>query len=304
MKAFILHVVSLVLLFPGIVMAQIGEPSVDPAESAVEAARTELLLANAEALLDPTVTVPERQMERTRDRLEALHAVSVYGPGSLEIRVQITMASLDLALVGSHLHGEPEAAPVQRTVRTLVSEAPAPTEVRTVRYENPGPSADAITERSVVLTSVELHEDRGRGGHSSRGTDEVWEWPVEDPRITSSFGRRTDPITGESRMHRGTDFGAPTGTPVYAPASGEVVLAGWCSRGTGNCVVMDHPDGTRSQYFHLSEVSCRAGEHVDQGEEIGEIGSTGRSTGPHLHFQLGRDGEDRDPEEVIGTPVE
>ena len=104
-------------------------------------------------------------------------------------------------------------------------------------------------------------------------------------------------------MHRGTDFGAPSGTPVHATASGEVVLAGWCDRGTGNCVVIDHAGGWRSQYFHMSSVSVRAGSTVAQGERIGAVGSTGRSTGPHLHFQVGREGEATDAEPLFGEPV-
>ena len=136
-------------------------------------------------------------------------------------------------------------------------------------------------------------------------SDERWAIPVEEPRITSRFGPRIDPINGQrGRMHRGTDFGAPTGTPVYATASGEVVLGGWCDGGTGNCVVLDHAAGWRSQYFHLSHVDVRPGQTIEQGDKIGEIGSTGRSTGPHLHFQLGRDGTAVDAEELFGEPVE
>ena len=104
-------------------------------------------------------------------------------------------------------------------------------------------------------------------------------------------------------MHRGTDFGAGTGTPVLATASGTVVLGGWCDRGTGNCVVIDHAGGWRSQYFHLSRVHVGPGETVRQGERIGQVGSTGRSTGPHLHFQIGREGRAIDPETMFGRPV-
>ncbi len=130
--------------------------------------------------------------------------------------------------------------------------------------------------------------------------------PIENPRITSRFGPRIDPITGaRGRMHRGTDYGAPTGTNVLATASGTVVLGGWCDGGTGNCVVIDHAGEWRSQYFHLSRVHVSPGDVVTQGEVIGEVGSTGRSTGPHLHFQLGvRGGDAVDPEPLMGQPVE
>ncbi|MCB9507553.1 MAG: M23 family metallopeptidase [Myxococcales bacterium] len=138
-----------------------------------------------------------------------------------------------------------------------------------------------------------------------RGVGEVWAVPVAQPRVTSRFGPRIDPITGEAgRMHRGLDFGATTGTDVMATASGTVVLGGYCDRGTGNCVVIDHAGGWRSQYFHLSAVRVRPGQQVTQGQVIGQVGSTGRSTGPHLHFQLGRDGVAVDPETLLGEPVE
>ena len=136
-------------------------------------------------------------------------------------------------------------------------------------------------------------------------SDERWAIPVENPRITSRFGPRIDPINGQrGRMHRGTDFGAASGTAVYATGSGDVVLGGWCDNGTGNCVVIDHAAGWRSQYFHLSHVDVRPGQTIEQGDKIGEIGSTGRSTGPHLHFQVGRDGAAVDAEELFGERIE
>ena len=90
---------------------------------------------------------------------------------------------------------------------------------------------------------------------------------------------------------------------VSAGGGGTVVLAGWCSRGTGNCVVIDHGDGWKSQYFHLSRVDVAAGAQVGQGQRVGGLGSTGRSTGPHLHFQIGRGREARDPMRHLGKPV-
>jgi murein DD-endopeptidase MepM/ murein hydrolase activator NlpD len=128
--------------------------------------------------------------------------------------------------------------------------------------------------------------------------------PVAEPSVTSGYGMRRDPLRPRRRrMHRGVDYRGEPGTPVYATASGRAVMAGWCDRGTGNCIVLDHPHGWRSQYFHLSRVRIANGDWVEQGQHIGDIGSTGRSTGPHLHFQLGRDGHAVDPEELYGTPL-
>jgi len=122
-------------------------------------------------------------------------------------------------------------------------------------------------------------------------------------RITSYFGMRRDPIHGRMRMHRGVDYGAPTGSPVYATASGRALMAGYCDRGTGNCVVIEHANGWRSQYFHLNAVHIPVNAEVSRGDHIGDVGSTGRATGPHLHFQIGQSGQAIDPLDLIGEPL-
>lgn len=103
--------------------------------------------------------------------------------------------------------------------------------------------------------------------------------------ITSNFGWRTHPISGTGRMHQGTDIGAPLGAPVVAAYSGQVALADW-SGGYGLMVTIRHLDGAQeSRYAHLSEIFVQPGQQVQQGEIIGRVGSTGYSTGPHLHFE-------------------
>ncbi|MEG3438546.1 peptidoglycan DD-metalloendopeptidase family protein [Pannus brasiliensis CCIBt3594] len=111
-------------------------------------------------------------------------------------------------------------------------------------------------------------------------------FPLAIPaRITSVFGWRQHPISGREAMHAGTDLGAPTGTPVLAAYPGEVVTADWVG-GYGLMVILRHLDGTQeSRYGHLSEINVTPGQHVEQGEMIGRVGSTGMSTGPHLHFE-------------------
>lgn len=219
------------------------------------------------------------------------------GPAaSADDAVESASAAVGLASATGFLNALAHAPPGRTIARGGPSETMEPTDVRPSRTlvavnAMAGPPDE---ERELVLVAA-----------SPSSTDERWAIPVENPRITSRFGPRIDPITGQrGRMHRGTDFGAPTGTPVYATASGEVILGGWCDGGTGNCVVIDHEGGWRSQYFHLSEVDVRPGARVRQGDMIGEIGSTGRSTGPHLHFQLGRGGEAVDAEELFGRRVE
>ena len=104
-------------------------------------------------------------------------------------------------------------------------------------------------------------------------------WPSKGV-VTSGFGRRW------GRMHKGIDIAAPTGTPIMASASGEVISAGWSSGGYGNLLRIRHPDGSISLYAHNSRILVRRGQKVNQGQKIAEMGSTGYSTGPHLHYEI------------------
>jgi len=118
----------------------------------------------------------------------------------------------------------------------------------------------------------------------SQGTDLSFPVAGVSP-ITSAFGWRVHPISGQGRMHNGTDIGAPLGTPVIAAYSGTVAAAQW-SGGYGLMVTLRHVEGTQeSRYAHLSEIFVEPGQEVAQGEIIGRVGSTGFSTGPHLHFE-------------------
>lgn len=120
--------------------------------------------------------------------------------------------------------------------------------------------------------------------------------PVKNPRITSGFGSRRDPFhPKERRIHKGTDFGGRTGDPVLAAGPGQVLFAGWGGKGTGKAVVIQHPGGITTQYFHLSRVDVQTNQTIQSGDTIGAIGATGRATGPHLHFQLNLSGNVVDP---------
>lgn len=109
-------------------------------------------------------------------------------------------------------------------------------------------------------------------------------WPAKGV-LSSGYGRRW------GRMHRGIDIAAPIGTPIVASAPGEVIAAGWNSGGYGNLVKIRHPDGSVTFYAHNSRILVRTGEEVAQGQQISEMGSTGRSTGPHLHFEVRPNGQ-------------
>lgn len=109
-------------------------------------------------------------------------------------------------------------------------------------------------------------------------------WPVKG-WMTSAFGRRISPFTGEPAMHRGVDISVPQNTPLVASANGVVVRAGW-DGGLGNAIKIDHGYGYGTQYGHLAKVQVRVGQRVKRGQVIGLVGSTGLSTGPHLHYEV------------------
>ncbi len=118
-------------------------------------------------------------------------------------------------------------------------------------------------------------------------------WPVNGV-ITSPFGYRTHPIFGRQILHSGIDIGVDEGTPVHAADGGVVVEAGWIS-GYGYCVIIDHGNGTSSLYGHNSSLAVSSGQAVSQGQVIAYAGSTGNSTGPHVHFEVRVGGEPVDP---------
>ncbi len=115
--------------------------------------------------------------------------------------------------------------------------------------------------------------------------------PITGAVISSGFGWRVHPVTGEKRMHKGVDFAAPTGTPIFAAADGVVTEAGWTNGGYGNIVELRHSDGSVTLYAHTNRVYVSKGQVVNRGQAIAEVGTTGRSTGPHLHFEVQPDGK-------------
>jgi hypothetical protein len=125
---------------------------------------------------------------------------------------------------------------------------------------------------------------------------------VGEVEFTSGFGVRSDPFLGRPAMHTGLDFRASTGDPVRVTANGKVVSAGW-SGGYGRMVEVDHGNGLSTRYGHLSEINVKVGEQVKIGQVIGEVGSTGRSTGPHLHYETRIDGEAVDPQKFLRAGV-
>jgi murein DD-endopeptidase MepM/ murein hydrolase activator NlpD len=118
--------------------------------------------------------------------------------------------------------------------------------------------------------------------------------PAPGRAISSTFGVRKDPLLGTPAHHSGMDFRAPVGAPARASAAGTVVKAGW-NGGYGRMVEIEHSNGFTTRYAHLSKIGVKEGQVVSRGQEIGRVGSSGRSTGPHLHYEIRRDGEAIDP---------
>ena len=114
-------------------------------------------------------------------------------------------------------------------------------------------------------------------------------------RMASGYGWRTDPFTKSRRMHKGMDFSAPTGTPIYAPSDGKVIRVDSRSAGYGKHIRIEHGFGYVTLYAHLSEYNVRRGQRVKRGDVIGFVGNTGRSVAPHLHYEIRKDGKHLNP---------
>lgn len=123
--------------------------------------------------------------------------------------------------------------------------------------------------------------------------------PLESARVTSLFGYRKNPVTGKFTFHSGYDLAAASGSEIYAMLSGTVSTAKW-DDGYGNYLIIDHNDGTQTLYAHCSELIAQKGDYVEKGEVVAKVGSTGNSTGPHLHVEFRQNGKRYDPEWVLG----
>ena len=139
--------------------------------------------------------------------------------------------------------------------------------------------------------SLYYFDKEGSEGHYDKNGKSVkkalMKTPINGARLSSPFGMRKHPIDGFNKMHRGTDFAAPMGTPIMASGDGVVKKAGWCGGG-GNCVKIKHNSTYQTVYAHMSKFArgIKPGVRVKQGQTIGYVGSTGKSTGPHLHYEV------------------
>lgn len=152
-----------------------------------------------------------------------------------------------------------------------------------------GDDADDLYDNSLnnfhILESTALNSSTV--DHWSNELAGLWRpdiWPVRG-QITSSFGERLDPFEGEGAFHAGIDIGVPSGTKVHATAEGVVVYAGWMD-GYGRTVVINHGHHMRTLYAHMSSLAVSVGQHLDRDDVVGFVGMSGRTTGPHLHYEV------------------
>ncbi|MDQ3147282.1 MAG: M23 family metallopeptidase, partial [Actinomycetota bacterium] len=169
------------------------------------------------------------------------------------------------------------------------AEVLAQVQARKAAYE-----AELLAAAAVSSSIATLLQQFQAGQEVLPATAGLFSLPVPEAVLTSPFGNRTHPIYGDVRLHAGMDFGAPSGTVIFAAGDGVVVAAGRRG-GYGNAVIIDHGNGLATLYGHQRLFIVKEGQRVRKGDAIGEVGSTGNSTGPHLHFEVRRLGAPVDP---------
>jgi len=149
---------------------------------------------------------------------------------------------------------------------------------------------------SGTKNSLYYFNKKGSEGHYDENGKSVkkalMKTPINGARLSSAYGMRKHPIDGFTKMHKGTDFAAPMGTPIMASGSGVITRARWCGGG-GNCIKIKHNSTYQTIYAHMKSfaVGIRPGLRIKQGQIIGYVGSTGNSTGPHLHYEVVKNGK-------------
>jgi murein DD-endopeptidase MepM/ murein hydrolase activator NlpD len=204
----------------------------------------------------------EREAQALRSRYETLQAKIKQTDEQLA-SLQLLAAEVITAYgVRNQLTGSPD----------LIGEAPLiPTMGDTLAEYNYLRTTNLASRTRNIFARADLHVMPGG-------------WPL-DGRLMDGFGQRSDPFSGEGAMHTGVDISAPFGTPVKATGDGIVIHANW-SGGYGRCIVIDHGNGYQTWYAHLSRMDVMEGDEIRQGEVVGAVGVTGRSTGAHLHYEV------------------
>lgn len=231
-------------------------------------------------------------------------------------RPTLAQGRIDSSLVAAARAAEVPMAPLLTVIRSLSYAVDFQRDLRTgdgfeVLYERYTEPDGTLAKAGDVLyaalhldgRSLDLYrfeQDNGRVGYFNAEGESVrrllMRTPINGARLSSGYGMRHHPILGYSRMHKGVDFAAPTGTPVYAAGSGKVEYAGW-NGGYGRYIRIRHNGRYKTAYAHLSRVAqgVHGGARVSQGDVIGYVGNTGQSTGPHLHYEIIKNGRKVNP---------
>jgi murein DD-endopeptidase MepM/ murein hydrolase activator NlpD len=219
---------------------------------------------------------------------DVANSQQIYQLSGVPIQVGAGEASVEIFVPAPRTQNivVPSVSRLPRVVKTtkLPTIAIVPTSNVTSFTQNvPARPSNVPTQPNNVPTVPSIATVQYNGDPTAPNVELIY--PLMNPaRITSSFGWRTHPLTGTRRFHSGLDIAAPAGTPVVATATGTVVSAGW-NGGYGKAIIIQHNDVQQTLYGHLSEISVQPGQQITQGSVIGLVGSTGNSTGPHLHFE-------------------
>ncbi|MGB9179281.1 MAG: peptidoglycan DD-metalloendopeptidase family protein [Pyrinomonadaceae bacterium] len=189
---------------------------------------------------------------------------------------------------------------VEHTTRRLVEQNGVSQDDKTELNGAGGPSLPLDTATAIDLKTRRIEQDlRNYEKVMSARATVPSIWPVDSGRLTDDFGGRFNPFGGYgTEFHTGQDIATAWGTPVAATANGTVIFAGWQS-GYGQVVVIDHGGGLTTRYGHLSHVDASVGQTIKRGDIVGNVGSTGRSTGPHLHYEVRLNDEPVDPMQYL-----
>ncbi len=221
-------------------------------------------------------------LESTRDTVESEKDAIAEREGAVAEAAQVLQQKSDelAALRAAQAANQAEALAMRKQKKSTLADVNDNLKLLE-RQEN------QLLAESAALTGV-ITASYGGGG----GTGDLM-WPVNGP-VTSPFGYRIHPILGYRRMHTGIDIGVGYGTPIRASDTGKVIYATWMG-GYGNVIIIDHGAGISTLYAHQSSLAVGSGAHVSRGQTIGYVGSTGLSTGPHLHYEVRVNGNPVDP---------
>lgn len=255
------------------------------AYSSHTAASLEQELQSNHAQLQAVVTDKDEAIRRLQSQLVALSAESK----SIKSKVQkVSEMEKELQkIINKFGSGKPKAATVtEETPSHIGGEFIAVHQVNTTQLtkDTRDDFAEVSALINAMLNKVPGMVDQAEAIHDSMsGIPSLW--PTLSRQMTSSFGYRTDPFTKRAAFHAGLDISGEIGDPIYSAGAGTVLQAEY-SPARGNFIIIQHPDGLQTWYMHLNKVEINADDKVTKGQLIGKLGTTGRSTGPHLHFQV------------------